>query len=777
MASDVPERLVVEDFKTPSPTEAFDPVAWLNARLARSHVPFDKLDQHLSSLGMSCQLLCQDTSEAIELASNQLVAQLSTSSRGMEKMRQEALSGHARMAEVLEGLKDADDKKRASLKGLAEIDAVKTRVETALSALREVNSWDRKVKDCEQFVHSGNLREALSQLRGLGGVLDAFRMLPEFGRKEEQLKQLEEQLLAAARRRGRAAVEKSVVEELKACREVFAGMNRQEETAAIAVAVFLDLAERAWANQAPGAGASAAELAKAGGAVLDSLVQALAERGALLQVLDAPDEQAEAGSQQSVTISVVKAVLGAVGAHVQRALGDGRGGSQVDEATAHARSSTAVALLAVYVDGFAALAPSPALEGRWPEVCRVSDTEVEVLPWSLLREVVRFVLLRPMEDDAASLAPPSRALRPSEAVLAAESNATRLLALPSTWARRLETQRAAQLAVPWLACVDEANAAYWRSWDRLIDTFANTLKAKSAEAAATDSSGYDPNFLQEVMQLHAMLHDTLPAKFSSFQAEVLKQAGQLHSSQLESPFSRALKEKMKDPEVWCEQLGIPSLPALKAASDLMDGVGIGSFDSGRAVLPAASAALAAAETKVRGVVTRCCAEPVSNILRGYPEMQEWSREGPGDEVSHGPLQCITLVPEHLFSLIPQLEKSQESSQLQWLPAVLEAAVEVVVQKVLQIKQLTPAGVVQLCVDLDYLRKVPEALGNSGETSAEKSTGAAARLRELLETLEFLGAQLQRKRESAAQGAAFSEEPRPPGAARWPEKALRSAMGL
>eukprot|EP00439_Symbiodinium_sp_Y106_P035025 s1361_g4.t1 len=657
---------------------------------------------------------------------------------------------------------DADDKKRASLKGLAEIDAVKTRVETALSALREVNSWDRKVKDCEQFVHSGNLREALSQLRGLGGL---FRSgIP-----------LREQLLTAARRRGRAAVEKSAVEELKACREVFAGMNRQEETAAIAVAVFSDLAERSWANQAPGAGASAAELAKAGGAVLDSLVQALAERGALLQVLDAPDDQVEAGSHQSVTISVVKGVLGAVGAHVQRVFGDGRGGSQVDEATAHARSSTAVALLAVYVDGFAALAASPALEGRWPEVCRVSSTEVEVLPWSLLREVVRFVLLRPMEDgrdDAASLAPPSRSLRPSEAVLAAESNATRLLALPSTWARRLETQRAAQLAVPWLACVDEANAAYWRSWDRLIDTFANTLKAKSAEAAATDSSGlpsaiwvlpniprYDPNFLQEVMQLHAMLHDTLPAKFSSFQAEVLKQAGQLHSSQLESPFSRALKEKMKDPEVWCEQLGIPSIPALKAASDLMDGVGIGSFDSGRAVLPAASAALAAAETKVRGVVTRCCAEPVSNILRGYPEMQEWSREGPADEVSHGPLQCITLVPEHLFSLIPQLEKSQdtESSQLQWLPAVLEAAVEVVVQKVLQIKQLTPAGVVQLCVDLDYLRKVPEALGNSGDNSAEKSTGAATRLRELLETLEFLGAQLQRKKESAAQGVAFAEE--------------------
>eukprot|EP00439_Symbiodinium_sp_Y106_P001146 s2478_g1.t1 len=103
-----------QDFKTPSPTEAFDPVAWLNARLARSHVPFDKLDQHLSSLGMSCQLLCQDTSEAIELASNQLVAQLSASSRGMEKMRQEASWGsswfygtRAYAAELVEEEKDS----------------------------------------------------------------------------------------------------------------------------------------------------------------------------------------------------------------------------------------------------------------------------------------------------------------------------------------------------------------------------------------------------------------------------------------------------------------------------------------------------------------------------------------------------------------------------------------------------------------------------------------------------------------------------------------------
>ncbi|CAE8626428.1 unnamed protein product [Polarella glacialis] len=111
---------------------------WLNARLATSGVKLDKLDQHLSSLGMSCQLLCQDTSEAIEVASNQLVAQLPSTGLDLERMRAEALRGKSRLGQMLEGLKDADDRKRSGLQGLAEIDAVKTRVEVACSALREV---------------------------------------------------------------------------------------------------------------------------------------------------------------------------------------------------------------------------------------------------------------------------------------------------------------------------------------------------------------------------------------------------------------------------------------------------------------------------------------------------------------------------------------------------------------------------------------------------------------------------------------------------------------
>lgn len=758
--SETRERLTLEDFNS---KEAFDPVTWLNHRLSKSSVPFEKLDQHLASLSMSCQLLCQDTSESIELASTQLVSQLTSAGQNMERMRQEATRGYGRLGDVLEGLKDADDRKRSGLKGLAEIDVVKTRVETACNALREVGSWERKVKDCEQMVHAGNLGEALGQLQGLKGVLDAFRMLPEFARKSEQLNQLQEQLLFSARRRARSALEKNSAEELRACSEVFHGMQRQDEAVSIANSVLLDLCERAWSSQGARAPSSPGDVAAAAQATFQALAQALEERWPLLQALEASAED----SPPALVATTVKAALAALAGKLLDIIGDGKSGAQVDEATANQRASMAVGLLGVYVDGFARLQQLSAMQPEaWQQVCAATH-EAEALPWPLLREVVRFVLLRPMEDDAAALAPQGMAQssRPSEAVLAAESNATRLLQMPSTWSRRLESQGAAQLAVPWLACVDEANAAYWRQWEKLVGIFDNTLKHRSAEAANSGASGFDSAFLQEVMQLHSVLHDNLQSKFTTFQADVMQQVGQLRFDGESSAFGMVLKEKMKDPQ-WPFQLGIPSESSLRSAADFIEG----SASSG--VLPAAAAALSRVENQVREVVTRCCAEPVVRILKDYPEMPEWNLQS--DEIAHGPLQCITLVPEHLFSLMPQLEKSQEGSELQWLPAILEASVDVVVDKVLKIKELTPAGASQLAVDLEYLRKVPDALGSTGGAD-----GAAVRLKDLLETVEYLAGQQRRKKECMAQGVTYVEETRSsvPSRNRTAERPLRLAMGL
>eukprot|EP00929_Paragymnodinium_shiwhaense_P051565 TRINITY_DN25930_c0_g1_i1.p2 TRINITY_DN25930_c0_g1~~TRINITY_DN25930_c0_g1_i1.p2 ORF type:complete len:161 (+),score=52.37 TRINITY_DN25930_c0_g1_i1:131-613(+) len=142
------ERLEAEHFEVAEGVQ-FDPVVWLNTRIARGGagggaVPFDKLDRYLGSLGMSCQLLCQDTSESIEVACNQLTTQLPSTSRDTERMQQEVMKGKGRLGEVLSGLKDADERKRGGLQGLAEIDAVKSRVESACSALREVGSWERR---------------------------------------------------------------------------------------------------------------------------------------------------------------------------------------------------------------------------------------------------------------------------------------------------------------------------------------------------------------------------------------------------------------------------------------------------------------------------------------------------------------------------------------------------------------------------------------------------------------------------------------------------------
>jgi len=740
-------------------------VNWLNARLARSAVKFDKLDQHLSALGMSCQLLCQDTSESIEVASNQLVTQLPGAGRELERMRGEATRGRGQLGDVLEGLRDADDRKCSRLQGLSEIDSVKTRVEMARGALREVGSWERKVRDCEQMAAAGNLPAALSQLTSLRDVLDAFRMLPEYPKKEEQLAGLGETLLGSARKKARQAVERGAADDVRSCCEVFTGLQKTNELAFIVNNVFVELTQKAL----QGAGE---DIAGAVRVLTEMLPRSLEDKWPILQSL----EPEGAPGVNGIAISAIRAALGTLSHQVDECLGSAGHNINAagEEASAVTRASRALALLAAYVDGFEALAhcsPLTQSPNLWRNVCKEAEGS-EILPWSLLSEIVLLVMLRPMQDDATALVPHvSGQMRPSEAVLSAESNAKRLLQLPTTWARRLEQQGATQLTASWLACVDEACTGFWRRWDTLIDTFQNTLAARSGTQAA--DSPYDPSLLNECMQLHSILHDALPTHFAASRAEVFQLATRMYTAN-KSPFGWALSEKLSDSAKWCNRVGIPSVAALQGAQTALES----SPPDMSQVLPESAKALAAAETKVRGLVTQCCVKPVSNILSTYQEGSHWSRNSdePLEAGSLLPLQCVTAVGEHLFSLVPQLERSQDSCQFQWLPTILEAVVEAVVQKVMQIKTLSIVGAQQLAVDLEYFQKVTDALGNSEESGG--TAGSQQQLPELLEALNFLIAQQKRKLECATKGVTFSEEAREgaPLSRRF-ERMLRAALGL
>jgi len=820
------ERLAEEDFEVPS-GQKFDPVDWVNARLAKNGgVPFAALDKHLSLLGMSVHLCCQDTSESIEMACNQLATQLPSTSRDVERMQQQVVNGRGRLFEVLDGLKEADDKKRSGLHGLAEVDAVKTRVETACSALREVGSWERRVRDCEQLVHSGNLPPALAQLTSLKEVLDAFRMLPEYGKKEEQLSGLEESLLRAARRKARLAAERSAVADLQGCCEVLAGMGKADEPVQLAVSVFQELAEKAWQGQALRSDASAGELGEAVKSVFQAFTQGFDERRELLQLLDSavastPSSPSVAGSKAakasrpSAAAGAARAALLVLCKEVDTRLGgtsanvanSDASSMTAEESTAHARASKAVAVLAAYVDGFEAFSKtSTMLESPdlVVDICR-DDSDVQasqVLPWSLLREVALFGILRPMRDEAMALAPGAHgAMRPSEAVLAAESSAKRLLQMGSTWAQRLEQQGIGRLAIAWLACVDETCAGYWRQWASLFDTFKNTMDQSANAAVPFSECTYDAALLNECMQLHGMLHDSLPVSFATFQSEVLQLATRMATASTEagSPvFGRVVAEKLRDPAVWCDRLAVPSVPALQTARTAVLGgsssssAAAPSAEVGKAAtvkvgLPASSAALGAAEKEARGLVTRCCVQPVSVVLVGYSEEPHWTITDSGQAAEHVN-QRITSVGDHLFSLVPQLERTQDSSssshQFNWLPTVLEAVVEAVVQQALQIKKLSVKGADQLVMDLEYVQKVTDALGSSASGSAppgvvDPSTGVPpGSLAEFLEALVYLMAQQRRRQECAASGEAFAEAPRvgAPLSRRF-ERPLRTTLGL
>jgi len=472
-------------------------------------------------------------------------------------------------------------------------------------------------------------------------------------------------------------------------------------------------------------------------------------------------------------------------------------GESPDEAMlAHSRASRAVAVLAEYVEGLPSLANcAPMVEDPtlWVHCCRDSaDGSTQALPWALLHEVAVFVIWRPMQDDAMALVPPTQGnIKPSEAVLVAESNAKKLMQLPSTWARYLEDKGGSRLVAVWLACVDATCEAYWKKWDALVDTFENTLKSRASEGSMSDGS-IDAGLLNECMQLHSMLHDNISVQFLSCQLHVLQLATRMRESP-ETPLGRALEEKLRGPDAWCDRLAVPSAEALRGASSLLQGLGpehVALTTQATKALPLSTAALGKVVGQVRALVTRCCVQPIVTMLSAYAEAHEWVAQSSSDVLplagGRSPLPSITAVGEHLFALMPLLERPQEGShkQVQWLPSILDGIVETVTQKVLNIRQLTPNGAQQLIADLEYLHKVTEALGSdsSGSPSPSAAGGAAAgaawRLGETLGALGFLAAQQRRQQECAAKGEAFIEAPREgTPAPRRVEKALRAALGL
>jgi hypothetical protein len=390
-------------------------------------------------------------------------------------------------------------------------------------------------------------------------------------------------------------------------------------------------------------------------------------------------------------------------------------------------------------------------------------------------------------DDASALKPVVHGTRPSEAVLAAESNAKKLLQMPHSWAQRLEQQGLAKLAAPWLACVDETCASFWRNWDKLFETFLNTMDQAGAQDKRADGSmecTYDASLLNECMQLHGMLHDSIPVALAAFQGEVVQLAVRMAAS-TEPAFSVAIAAKLADPAVWCARLAIPSEKALEAARvTVLGGGGMVGLAGSSGPLPATSAALATAEREARAIVTRCCMQPVNALLAGYPDEAQWTTEPAAAELQGGvlPLKRVTAVGEHLFSLVPQLERSQDSSQFQWLNPILEAVVEATVQQALQIRRLTLRGAEQLTVDLEYVQKVTDALGSSGGAGPAADTSGIdnkpSPLADFLEVLGFLLAQLRRKQECTAKGEAFVEESRDSSApGRRYERLLRAILGL
>ncbi|CAD7932611.1 unnamed protein product [Amoebophrya sp. A25] len=195
--------------------QEFDPVTWLNANLS-----------NIGSLSTSLQLLCQDEQESVDDLAQSVVQKLPTTLLHLETLRKEVETGHRRVQQAIKELSRAG---KDSFPILTDMAVTKERLEVAKVALRELQTWDKKVQEVDDLLRGGELVQVIERIRGAQDVCECFAELPEYEQRVGSLRNFESELKSLARRKLLLALEKGNFEDLRVATEAFQRCDLNDE--------------------------------------------------------------------------------------------------------------------------------------------------------------------------------------------------------------------------------------------------------------------------------------------------------------------------------------------------------------------------------------------------------------------------------------------------------------------------------------------------------------------------------------------------------------------
>ncbi|KAI9320667.1 oligomeric Golgi complex subunit 7, partial [Dichotomocladium elegans] len=209
---------------------------WINATLNPLHKQADTVSEALPSeqevtvLVTRLQISSDQLSRKVGQVTDGIVKSMPRMLYDLKLITDDAQSAKRGIDQVkvhLDSTQNEDTE--TALKKLEQLHIVKTRMEKCCQALKEAENWSNLETEATKILEQGDYEAAAGRLQSAKHSLDMFQHSPEYDRRRELLKRLEQQLEDALRPKVTAALEAHHQSECFRYYKVFAKMGRADD--------------------------------------------------------------------------------------------------------------------------------------------------------------------------------------------------------------------------------------------------------------------------------------------------------------------------------------------------------------------------------------------------------------------------------------------------------------------------------------------------------------------------------------------------------------------
>ncbi|XP_070574008.1 conserved oligomeric Golgi complex subunit 7-like isoform X2 [Ptychodera flava] len=168
--------------------DSFDVKDWVNCAFRTQRDISEQKDALASTLVMKLQLFIQEVNNSIEETSQQALQNLPRVLRDIEAVKQEATFLQEQMQMVKEDIKKVEQDTAQSMQMLLELDAIKSRMQAASTALKEADNWTTLMADIDDLFQCQDVHAIAKKLLAMQNSLS---LLAHCGDYEERLQYLE----------------------------------------------------------------------------------------------------------------------------------------------------------------------------------------------------------------------------------------------------------------------------------------------------------------------------------------------------------------------------------------------------------------------------------------------------------------------------------------------------------------------------------------------------------------------------------------------------------